>query len=397
MSKMTRSWPPAPSPALGGLQPSMTLAITAKAKALRAAGQEVFAFSAGEPDFDTPEHIKEAAIQALRDGKTKYTPASGLPELREAIAEKLKQENGIPCAPDQVIVAPGAKFSVFSAIAALCGPGDQVLLPTPAWLSYAEMIRAAGAEPVFVPSPAEEDFRLNPDTLRRQITPRTKLLVLNTPTNPTGGVYDRPRLEAILETAVANGFMVLADEIYEKLVYDGVEHVSIASLGPEAADHTVTVNGFSKAFSMTGWRLGYSVSPPWLSGRIAALQSHSTSNATTFAQYGALAALRGPQAPIEAMRQAFEQRRNRIFELLQAIPGMKVRKPRGAFYIFPEIRELGLDSMRFAERLLAAKNVAVIPGKPFNADGNIRLSYACALEIIEEGCRRLAEFCAEIA
>ncbi|NOY81223.1 MAG: pyridoxal phosphate-dependent aminotransferase [Kiritimatiellaeota bacterium] len=391
---MKQVWPPKLSETLGGLQPSMTLAITSKAKAMLAAGADVVAMSAGEPDFDTPQHIKDAAVRALAAGQTKYTPASGLPALREAVAEKMLRENGVPCEAQQVVVAPGAKFSVFSAIAVLCEPGDEVLLPTPCWLSYAEMVRAAGAVVVPVPTTAENGFCARPEDIAAQVSGRTKLLVLNTPSNPTGGVWPKAALEAVGRLAVEHGFAVLADEIYEKLVYDGLEHVSLASLGEDVREHTITVNGFSKAFAMTGWRLGYSVSPPWIASRIAALQSHTTSNATSFAQAGALAALQGPREPVETMRRAFESRRDRIYELLSGIPRLRVARPQGAFYIFPDIRDTGLDSMTFAQRALEEVGVAVIPGKPFGADTNIRLSYACGMEAIEKACARLAQFCA---
>ncbi len=386
------------SPSMGDLQPSMTLAITSKAKAMKKAGEDVASMCAGEPDFDTPEHIKEAAIEALRAGDTKYTPASGKPELRAAIAEKMRTENAIECDWEQVIVGPGAKFSVFSAVAALCAPGDEVLIPSPYWLSYPQMVKAAGAKSVFVQTEAKDNFCATIDALEAQVTTATKLLILNSPSNPTGGVYSAKLLRGIGELAVRKGFMVLMDEIYEKLVYDEeCQHVSMASLSEEISEHTITVNGFSKAYAMTGWRLGYAVAPSWLSKKIGALQSHTTSNPTSFAQAGALAALQGSQTPIEEMRLAFAQRRNRIFQLLSDIPGLKVPKPSGAFYIFPDISSFGLDSMEFAARLLESKKVAVIPGKPFGADKNIRLSYACDLGTIETACSRLAEFCSSLA
>jgi len=385
------------SPTMGALQPSMTLGITAKAKALMAQGVDVASMCAGEPDFDTPEHIKTAAIAALQKGDTKYTPSSGRPELRAAIAKKLTDENGIPCSADNVIVAPGAKFSVFSAVTALCGPGDEVIIPVPFWLSYTEMVQAAGATAVFVETKAEDGFCVTRSALEAVVTERTKLLILNTPSNPTGGVYSRQALQDVADVAVQKGFMVLADEIYEKLVYDAdCSHTSLASLGPEIHAQTITVNGFSKAYSMTGWRLGYLAAPSWLVKPIAALQSHSTSNPTSFAQAGALAAITGGDADIDIMRDAFRERRDRIFSLLSAIDGVTVTKPKGAFYIFPDIGSFGLGSMEFAERLLNDHNVAVIPGKPFGADTCVRLSYACSMATIEKACFRLAEFCATL-
>lgn len=382
---------------LGALQPSMTLGITAEAKAMKAAGQDVVSLCAGEPDFDTPQHIKDAAIKALIDGDTKYTPATGRPELKAAIADKLRSENGIPCEPGQVVVSPGAKFSVFAALACLCGPGDEVIMPEPYWLSYPEMVTAAGATPVFVPTRESDDYCLTPDALADAVTDRTKLLILNSPNNPTGGVYSRKLLEGIADVAVKNQFMVLADEIYEKLVYeDDYRHVSIASLGDEIAKLTITVNGFSKAYSMTGWRLGYLAAPTWLVKAVSALQSHTTSNPTSFAQAGAMAALQGPQTCLDEMRQAFAERRDLAFDLLGDIPGVSVFRPHGAFYIFPDISSFGIDSMTFAKRALQDMNLATIPGKPFGMDSNVRLSYACGADTIRTAVERLAQFCGRL-
>ena len=372
----------------------MTLGIAAKAKAMKAAGEDVVSMSAGEPDFDTPSHIKKAAVRALEAGETKYTPAAGRPDLRKAVAAKFREDNGIACEPEQVIVAPGAKFSVFSAVAALCSPGDEVLIPAPYWLSYPEMVKAAGATPVIVPTRAEAGFTVDASVLKKFVSTRTKLLIFNSPSNPTGAVYAREQLEEIASLAVEHAFMVLADEIYEKLVYDGVKHVSIASLNERILAQTITVNGFSKSYAMTGWRLGYLAAPAWLAPKIAALQSHTTSNPTSFAQAGALVALQSSQEAVEQMRQAFEGRRSRIYDLLSRISGVRASKPRGAFYIFPDISEYGIDSMSFAGRLLDERKLAVVPGKPFGADNHIRLSYACSLENIEKACSRLAEFCA---
>jgi aspartate aminotransferase len=379
---------------MGGLAPSATLALTAKAKALQAAGENVVSLCAGEPDFDTPEHIKEAAIAALRAGDTKYTPNAGTPALREAIAAKLVRENGFACKAGQVVVGPGGKFSCFSTIAALCGPGDEVILPAPYWLSYPEMIRAAGATPVVVPCRAEDNYELCPDALAAAVTDRTRLLILNSPSNPTGAVYRRRSLAAIAAVAVARQFMVLADEIYEKLTYDAdFPHVSIASFGPEIAALTITANGFSKVYSMTGWRLGYLAAPEWLAKRIDALQSHTTSNATSFAQAGALAALKGDQAPVEAMRQAFAVRRDLIHGLMSAIPGVRCIKPQGAFYLLCDISAVNPDAMAFSDQLLAEAKTAVVPCDAFGVSGHIRLSYACSEQVIRESAKRIGEFC----
>ncbi len=385
------------SPGLGSLQESLTLGLTQKAKALAAQGVDVLSLCAGEPDCDTPAHIKQAAVEALAAGDTKYTPSSGRPDLRAAIADKLTRENGMPCQAGQIVVSPGAKFSCFLAIAVLCQEGDEVLLPSPYWLSYPEMARAAGATPVAVETKPENAFCATVECLERHLTKRTRMIVLNTPSNPTGGVYSKPQLQAIGEFAVEHDLWILADEIYEKLTYDPARpHVSIASLDPAIAERTVTVNGFSKAYAMTGWRLGYLSAPLPVVERIGALQSHTTSNPTSFAQAGALAALQGTQEPVEEMRQAFRQRRERIAALLEAIPGISAHKPEGAFYIFPDISSFGLDSMTFADRLLAEEKLSVVPGMPFGADGFIRLSYAYDLATIERSLERLAAFCGKL-
>lgn len=379
---------------MGSLQPSATLAITSKAKAMKAAGVDVCSLCAGEPDFDTPEHIKKAAIEALNNGETKYTPASGMPSLKKAIAEKFVAENNIATTPEQIIVAPGAKFSVFSAIAALCGVGDEVIIASPYWVSYPEMITATGATTVVVTCNADNNYEIAPSDLEAAVTPNTKLLILNSPSNPTGAIYKKETLEAIADIAIKNNFMILSDEIYEKLIYsEDFPHISIASLSKEINDLTITVNGLSKAYAMTGWRLGYLTAPLWLTKRIGALQSHTTSNPTTFAQFGALAALQGDQEPVEKMRQAFATRRDLIFDLMSNIPGIKCISPCGAFYIFCDISSFGLTSQDFCNKLLEAENMAVVPGSPFGAEGNIRMSYACADEVIKDAAERLKRFC----
>ena len=379
------------------MAPSETLAIAAKAKALKAAGEKVCGMAAGEPDFDTPEHIKKAAIDALLRGETKYTPATGIPELKKAIAEKLKKENGVTTTPEQVVVAPGAKFSGFTAVCALCGPGDEVIIPAPYWVSYPEMVKAAGAKSVILHCKAENNFEVVPAELEKAITDKTKLLILNSPSNPTGAVYRRKTIEAIAEIAIRRNIMILSDEIYDKLVYDPeFPHLSIASLSKEISDLTITINGFSKAYAMPGWRMGYLTGPKWLTDRIAALQSHTTSNPTSFAQYGALAAITGDQAPVEAMRVAFGKRRDLIYKKLSAIPGVKTIRPSGAFYIFFDISAFGLDSTSFVNRLLDEEKVAGVPGKAFGDDRSIRLSYACSEKMIEDACERIARFCGKL-
>ncbi len=377
------------------MTPTATLAISAKAKELRAQGRDICSMSAGEPDFDTPEAIKNACIEALRAGKVTYTPVSGLTELRRLVADKFVRGNGIETSWERTVVAPGAKFSVFSAVAALCGQGDEVILPSPYWLSYPEMIRAAGARVVELPTRAENGYEIDPAELERAITGSTRLLILNTPSNPTGAVYRRDTLEKIAEVAVRRNIMVIADEIYERLVYDADRpHVSIASLGSEINERTVTVNGFSKTYAMTGWRLGYLTAPLWLAGRIIAFQSHTTSNATTFAQYGAIAALRGEaDAEVESMRRAFAARRDLIYDLASAIPGVKCARPRGAFYLLCDVSSFGLTAEKFCDRLLSEFDLAAVPCGAFGAEGAIRLSYACSEDNIRTAMDRLAAMC----
>ncbi|MDP6490682.1 MAG: pyridoxal phosphate-dependent aminotransferase [Kiritimatiellia bacterium] len=377
---------------ISAIAPSVTLAITSKAKAMAAEGREVFSFAAGEPDFDTPDHIKEAAIQALRDGKTKYSPAVGLAELRSAIAEDLATYNGLQYEPTQVVVSCGAKHTLFNIFMALLQPGDEVLIPAPFWLSYPEMVRVAGGKSVFVAAAESDGFKVTKESLQAAVTPKTRALILNSPSNPIGTVYEPNELAAIAEFACENDVVVIADEIYQQMVYDGVESPSFATLSQDVYDRTVTVNGFSKAYSMTGWRLGYLAGPMPLVKAISALQSHSTSGPTTFAQYGALAALKGGRDCVAEMRDAFAQRRAFLYERLDAMEGVTCVKPMGAFYMLPGIGSCGMDSLTFAGKLLDATGVAVVPGKPFNADANIRLSYACSMDNIREGMDRMEGF-----
>jgi len=381
---------------ISSIAPSVTLAITSKAKKLAAEGQCVFNFAAGEPDCDTPQAIKEAAAEALSAGKTKYTPASGLPELRAAIAEKLLSENGIEYKPEQVIVSNGGKHSLFNVFMTLCRAGDEVIMLGPWWLSYPEMVNIVGAKPVCLYGPEEKGFKVTPEVLERSITDKTKALVINSPSNPAGVVYTRSELEAFAEIAVRRGIWIISDEIYEKIIYEGTEHVSMASLSDEVYNQTVTVNGFSKAFSMTGWRLGYMAAPITLVKAIGALQSHSASGPNTFAQYGAVDAIKNRSQEVAEMVGRFAERRVRMYEKLVGIPGVECVKPMGAFYMFPNISALGLDSVSFAEQLLEAKGVALVPGRPFGSDKNVRLSYACSMDEIEEGLTKLAEFVASL-
>ncbi len=375
------------------LTPSLTLAIDSKAKAMKAEGIDVCSFGAGEPDCDTPEHIKAAAMASLDGGFTKYTPSSGIPELRQAIADKFKADNGIDYKPSQIIVSNGAKHSCYNAVLAVCEPGDEVIIPAPYWLSYPEMVRLAGGEPVIVQTTEENDWKMTPEDFESAMTPRTKMVIINSPGNPTGSVYSKKELEALVEIAATEDIFILSDEIYEKLTYDGAKHVSVASLSKTAYDLTITVNGFSKAYAMTGWRLGYLAAPEPIAKAIDAIQSHSTSNPCSFAQQGGLAALKGDQTAVEEMRQEFDLRRQYMIQRLGTIERVSVVEPKGAFYVLANISKFGLNSTDFAEQLLAKHHVAVVPGVAFGDDRTIRLSYATGLDIIKKGLDRLEEFC----
>jgi aspartate aminotransferase len=372
--------------------PSLTLAIAAKAKAMKAEGIDVCSFSAGEPDFDTPAHIKAAAAQALESGKTKYGPAAGEPKLREAIAHKLKTDNGLDYKSENVIVTNGGKHSLYNLMVALIDPGDEVIIPSPYWLSYPEMVTLVGGKPVILTTDATTNYKVTPEQLRQAITPKTKLFVLNSPSNPTGMVYTPEEIKALAQVIVDADIFVVSDEIYEKILYDGATHISIGSLGKEIFDRTLISNGFAKAYSMTGWRLGYLAGPVEIIKAASSIQGHSTSNVCTFAQYGAIAALEGSQECVETMRQAFAKRRQVMLDRLNAIPGLSCAKPDGAFYLFPDISKTGLKSLDFCNALLEAHQVAVIPGIAFGADQNIRLSYATDMATIEKGMDRLEKF-----
>ncbi|BAY30515.1 class III aminotransferase [Nostoc carneum NIES-2107] len=372
--------------------PSLTLAIAAKAKAMKAEGVDVCSFSAGEPDFDTPAHIKAAAVKALDEGKTKYGPAAGEPKLREAIAHKLKADNGLDYKAENVIVTNGGKHSLYNLIVALIDPGDEVIIPAPYWLSYPEMVTLVGGVPVIVTTDASTGYKITPEQLRKSITPKTKLFVLNSPSNPTGMVYTPAEIKALAEVVVDADIFVVSDEIYEKILYDGAEHISIGSLGKEIFARTLISNGFAKAYSMTGWRLGYLAGPVEIIKAASTIQGHSTSNVCTFAQYGAIAALESSQDCVEEMRQAFAKRRQVMLDRLNAIPGLSCPKPDGAFYLFPDISKTGLKSLEFCDALIEEHQVAVIPGIAFGADKNIRLSYATDMATIEKGMDRLEKF-----
>jgi aspartate aminotransferase len=372
--------------------PSITLAIAAKAKAMKAEGIDVCSFSAGEPDFDTPAHIKAAAAKALDEGKTKYGPAAGEPKLREAIAHKLKTDNGLDYKAENVLVTNGGKHSLYNLIVALIDPGDEVIIPAPYWLSYPEMVTLVGGKSVIVNTDASTGYKITPEQLKKAITPKTKLFVLNSPSNPTGMVYTPEEIKALAKVIVDADILVVSDEIYEKILYDGTEHISIGSLGAEIFSRTLISNGFAKGYSMTGWRLGYLAGPLEIIKAASTIQGHSTSNVCTFAQYGAIAALESSQDCVEEMRQAFAKRRQVMFDRLNAIPGLSCPKPDGAFYLFPDISKTGLKSLEFCNALLEAHQVAVIPGVAFGADKNIRLSYATDMATIEKGMDRLEKF-----
>ncbi|NEO33570.1 MAG: pyridoxal phosphate-dependent aminotransferase [Symploca sp. SIO3C6] len=376
----------------GQVPPSLTLAIAAKAKAMKAEGLDVCSFSAGEPDFETPAHIRAAAKTALDAGKTKYGPAAGEPKLREAIANKLRQENSLAYERRNVIVTNGGKHSLFNLMLALIETGDEVIIPAPYWLSYPEMVKLADGKPVIVPTDASSGYKITPEQLRASITPKTKLFILNSPCNPTGMVYTPAEIEALAEVVVEQDILVVSDEIYEKIIYDQVQHLSIGSLGTEIFERTIVSSGFAKAFSMTGWRLGYLAGPVELIDAVTTIQSHSTSNVCTFAQYGAIAALEGSLDCVQQMRQAFAQRREVMFERINAIDGISCPKPDGAFYLFVNISKTGLNSLDFCKALLESQQVAVVPGIAFGADECIRLSYATDMNSIEKGMDRLEKF-----
>jgi aspartate aminotransferase len=375
------------------LTPSLTLSIDSKAKAMKAEGIDVCGFGAGEPDFDTPEHIKRAAIEALEAGFTKYTPSAGIPELRQAIADKLAADNGLNYRAGQVVVSNGAKHACYNAILATCQPGDEVIIPAPYWVSYPDMVRLVGAEPIIVPTSERNAWKMRPEDFENAMTPRTKMLIMNSPGNPTGSVYTREELEAIVNVATEEDIYVLSDEIYEKLVYDDAKHVSIAALSKEAYDLTITINGFSKSYAMTGWRLGYLAAPDAVTRAVDSIQSHTSSNPSSFSQHGALAALKGDQQPLADMREEFDMRRNYMFDRLSKISNVTAVKPQGAFYILVNISQLGLTSQNFADRLLSKANVAVVPGAAFGDDRTIRFSYATSLDVIKKGLDRFQDFC----
>jgi aspartate aminotransferase len=378
--------------------PSATLAVTARAKELKAQGINVVGFGAGEPDFDTPQYIKDAAIEALKAGKTKYTPASGTLELKKAIAEKLKRDNNLDYKPEQIVVNIGAKHSVYGCMQAVLDPGDVVILPTPFWITYIETIKLTGAKAKIIKTKRQNSYKMTPEQLKKAIGPKTRMLVLNSPNNPGGFTYTPEELAALAKVLEGTEVAVLSDEIYERLIYGDTKFVSFASLSKDAYDRALTVNGFSKTYSMTGWRLGYTAGPVDVIKAMGRLQDHSTSNPVTFAQDAAIAALKDPNNEVDKMRSEFEKRAQYMVQRLNAIKGVKCTQPTGAFYCFPDVSahfgktKGGIEikgSMDFAKALLEQANVAVVPGLPFGCDKNIRLSFATSMANITEGLNRL--------
>ncbi|MGG5253825.1 pyridoxal phosphate-dependent aminotransferase [Neobacillus sp. SM06] len=379
------------------LTPSSTLAITAKAKELKEQGVDVIGLGAGEPDFNTPLHIIEAAYQSMTEGKTKYTPSAGLPLLKQAIIEKFKRDQELTYEPSEIIVGSGAKHVLYTLFQAILNEGDEVLIPTPYWVSYPEQVKLAGGAPVYIVGEESNEFKITAKQLQGALTDKTKAIIINSPSNPTGVLYTADELKEIGEVCLENDILIISDEIYEKLIYNNQKHVSIAQLSPELKEQTIVVNGVSKSHSMTGWRIGYAAGNAKIIKAMTNLASHSTSNPTTTAQYGAIAAYNGPQEPVEEMRLAFEKRLEVIYDHLVSIPGISCVKPQGAFYLFPNVKKAaelaGFDNVDdFATALLTEANVAVIPGSGFGAADNIRLSYATSLELLQEAVKRIREF-----
>jgi aspartate aminotransferase len=374
------------------LTPSLTLAIDAKAKQMKADGLDVVGFGAGEPDFATPPHIVEAAIKALRDGFTKYTPSSGLPELRRAAADKFKRDNGLDYKPSQIIISCGGKHACCNVVLATCNPGDEVIIPAPFWVSYPEMVHLAEATPVIIQTSDQTEFKITPAQLRAAMTPRTRLFILNSPSNPTGSLYSADELKALGDVCLEKGVLIMSDEIYEKLVYDGAQHASVAGFSPQHYAHTIIVHGLAKAYSMTGWRIGMTAAPEPIAKAMDAIQSHSTSNPTSFAQKGAVAALNGPQDHLPVWLAEYARRRAFAWKRLNSMPGISCVNAKGAFYLFPNISQTGLGSLDFCAQLLEKEKVAAVPGTAFGAGDYIRISYATSMENIEKGLDRMERF-----
>jgi aspartate aminotransferase len=379
------------------LTPSTTLAITAKANALKAEGHNVIGLGAGEPDFNTPIHIIEAAYQSMKEGHTKYTASGGLLSLKKAITNKLKQDQGLTYDTSEIIVSTGAKHSLYSLFQAIIDEGDEVIIPIPYWVSYPEQVKLAGGVPIYVEGKEENQFKITADDLKRSITKQTKALILNSPSNPTGSLYTAEELKAIGEVCLQENVLIVSDEIYEKLIYGGAKHTSIAELSPELKEQTIIINGLSKSHAMTGWRIGFAAGNAKIIKAMTNLDSHSTSNPTTISQHGALAAYNGTQEPVEEMRQAFEERMSKVYERLITLPGISCVKPNGAFYLFPNAKEAvkntGFSTVdEWVEAILEEEKVALVPGSGFGAPDNVRLSYATSLDTIMEALDRIERF-----
>ncbi len=381
------------APNVAALTPSLTLAVTNRAKEMKAAGEQVFGLAGGEPDQDTPNNIKQAAITALENGATKYTPSAGLPQLRQSISNKLFRDNGLEYGINQICVTAGAKNAIYSALTAVIEPGDEVIIPSPYWVSYPSMVEICGGTPVFVETKAENSWKLTAEEFENAMTPKTKMVIITTPCNPTGAVYSQEELEALGAVAVEEEILILADEIYEHLVYAGEKHVSIAALSKELYDLTITINGFSKGYAMTGWRMGYSAAPQAIANAIRMIQDHTCSNVTSFAQYGAMEALEGDQTFITDLNEEYDMRRQYVYSRLQQMPKIKTVEPKGAFYFFVDTTELGIGSLELCDKLLERYKVATIPGIAFGNDNAIRISYCTSLDILKEGLDRLEDFC----
>ena len=380
---------------------SLTLAISAKAKKLKEAGEHVISFGAGEPDFDTPQYICDAAREALEIGFTRYTPVSGYEDIKEAIIYKFKNDNDLLYKNDQIIVSNGAKHSLFNTFQAILNPGDEVIIPVPYWVTYPETVKMSGGKPVFLETNEKDNFKISIDKFKNIINTKTKALILNTPSNPTGSIYTKKELEKIADIAVKNEIVVVSDEIYEKLIYDEKEHVSIAAINDDIKDLTIVINGVSKAYAMTGWRIGYAAGPKDIIKIMTNIQSHSTSNPNSIAQYASNAALRGDHSFMNGRRNKFIERRDYMYKKINLIQGISCLKPEGAFYILMNIKEIidggEIDgSFSFAEKLLDKKRVAVVPGIAFGVDNFIRLSYANSLNNIKEGLNRIEKFVNEV-
>ena len=374
------------------LKPSPTLAISAKAKEMKKAGIDIIGFGAGEPDFDTPENIKKSAIEAIKGGFTKYTPAAGTPDLKKAVAEKLKKDNRLTYTPEQIVISCGAKHALYNIFQVLCDKGEEVIIVSPYWVSYIEMVRLSGATARIVEAREEAGFAVNPRDIEKNITKRTKAIIVNSPSNPTGAVFGKKVLAEIAEIAARNGIFVISDEIYEKLIYDKEEHTSIGSLGKDIFKLTITVNGVSKTYSMTGWRIGYAAGPLEIMKKISALQSHSTSNPTSISQAAALEALRGKKDDLRKMKKEFTLRRDFMIKKINSFKTLSCVKPAGAFYAFTNISSTGLGSLDFSERLLEEAHVACVPGIAFGSDKHIRISFATSMENIKSGLDRIGKW-----